>query len=164
MHLTSKHYNNADTVSGNYGKRPVKKIGAYLFGNVFFYLYWQNSTTTMKEFYRESSNQQQNDTFKKNIDTDVNNRTVKGDPMPYLITQMKIRRTKKPHLYGRRSKYIVRPEGVVMLGNHNVHKYVNGKKCDMHCKSVACNIYHIFYSIVFHITEIFKNYITQKLT
>ena len=56
------------------------------------------------------------------------NGTVLGDsPIPYLITQMKIQRTLKPHPFGRRSKYIVRPEAVVMAGNHIVHKFADGE-------------------------------------
>ena len=47
--------------------------------------------------------------------------------IPYLITQMKTKRTLKPHPFGRRSKYVVKPEGVVMAGNHLIHKFVDGK-------------------------------------
>ena len=51
----------------------------------------------------------------------------KVSKIPYLITQMKVQRTRNPHAYGRRSKYIVRPEAVVMAGNHIAHKFVDGE-------------------------------------
>ena len=57
----------------------------------------------------------------------VNGTNLQDSPFPYLITQMKTQRTSKPQVFGRRSKYIVRPEGVVMAGNHIVHKFVDGK-------------------------------------
>ena len=65
--------------------------------------------------------------------------------IPYLITQMKVKRTFKPHPFGRRSKYIVRPEAVVMAGNHIVHKFVDGKSNNLnryihklHCPNRVC--------------------------
>ena len=62
-----------------------------------------------------------------NNDTRYPSIFTNGSKVPYLITQMKVQRTKSPHPYGRRSKYVVRPDAVVMAGNHVAHKFVDGK-------------------------------------
>ena len=66
-----------------------------------------------------------NDTYNDN--TKHPGTSNKLSKIPYLISQMKVQRTKNPHSYGRRSKYIVRPEAVVMAGNHAAHKFVDGE-------------------------------------
>ena len=67
------------------------------------------------------------DTVEYNGTKQIMGTAVGDSPIPYLITQMKVQRTLKPHQFGRRSKYIVRPEAVVMAGNHIVHKFVDGE-------------------------------------
>ena len=34
--------------------KTTQKFGAYVFGNVFHYLYWKNDTTTMKQYWNRS--------------------------------------------------------------------------------------------------------------
>ena len=106
--------------------KTAQKFGAYVFGNVFHYLYWKNDTTTMNQYWNSSLSDN------SGIDRAFENKTRKllnegSLHIPYLITQMKIKRTFKPHPFGRRSKYIVRPEAVVMAGNHIAHKFVDGE-------------------------------------
>ena len=96
------------------------KFGAYIFGNVFYYLYWKNDTSVINRYWNVSDN-----SYSKVAGH--SNTTNKNLQVPYLITQMKVKRTSKPHPFGRRSKYIVRPEAVVMAGNHVVHKFVDGE-------------------------------------
>ena len=106
--------------------KTTQKFGAYVFGNVFHYLYWKNDTTTMNQYWNSSLSDN------SRMGRDYENKTRKllnegSLHIPYLITQMKVKRTFKPHPFGRRSKYIVRPEAVVMAGNHIVHKFVDGE-------------------------------------
>ncbi|XP_050697341.1 beta-1,4-galactosyltransferase galt-1-like isoform X3 [Eriocheir sinensis] len=84
---------------------------AYVFQNVFFYLYWENDTAVAYETLRREGVT-----------------PVEGEGEPYLLTAFKTRRMDTPHKSGIRSKYIVRPERVVELGNHHVWEYVDGKK------------------------------------
>lgn len=75
--------------------------------NVFFYLYWENDTTTAYETLRREGVT-----------------PVEGADEPYLLTAFKTRRLDKPHKHGTRSKYVVRPERVLELGNHHVWEYI----------------------------------------
>ena len=61
--------------------------------------------------------------------------------LPQLVTQTKLKRTKTPNKNGQRSKYIIRPEYALMVGNHVVWTLVKGeflalaatkKKIEMH--------------------------------
>lgn len=100
----------------------MSSLGAYVFGNVFHYLYWNNDTSIIKKYWNEST------TNKLSFNnSNSSNEHQQNSSIPYLITQMKTKRTLKPHPFGRRSKYVVKPEGVVMAGNHLVHKFVDGK-------------------------------------
>ena len=103
-------------------KSTLSSVGAYVFGNVFYYLYWNNDTSIMSKYWNGSTVGEiaSNDS----IPTE---QPRKQSFIPYLITQMKTKRTLKPHPFGRRSKYVVKPEGVVMAGNHLIHKFVDGK-------------------------------------
>ena len=80
-----------------------KKFGSFNFRNVFHYLYWENNTDTLTKFY------------------------AKNTSLPYLLTQMKLRRVVVSQNHGTRSKYIVRPNFVTNAGNHQVWKYVKGE-------------------------------------
>jgi len=73
--------------------------GAFIFKNAFFYLYWENQTLS-REF----------------------------ETSPYLITMYKRRRLKKLHNHGTRSKYVVKPEKVLHVGNHAVWEHLPGYK------------------------------------
>lgn len=86
------------------------KESNYVFQNVFFYLYWENDTAAAYD--------------KLNHEGVL---PVEGPTEPYLLTAFKTRRLTKPHKPGVRSKYIVRPERVFELGNHNVWEYVGRK-------------------------------------
>ena len=98
-------------------------LGAYVFGNVFHYLYWNNDTSIIKKYWNESI------TNKLSLNnSNSSNEHQKSSFIPYLLTQMKTKRTLNPHPFGQRSKYVVKPEGVVMAGNHQVHKFVDGKR------------------------------------
>ena len=98
------------------GIQDSAKGGSFVFRNAFHYLYWPNDTSTTEEHARglfESYNVQRvNDSLT----------TVQ----PYLLTQTKTRRLVQVHEHGTRSKYIVRPEGADMLGNHNVWTFFPG--------------------------------------
>jgi hypothetical protein len=72
------------------------KFCEYCSRNAFFYLYWENDTSLLSS----SGN--------------------------FLMTSSKIRRVVKPSRKGQRSKYVVRPETVVVAGNHVVWKFVPG--------------------------------------
>ena len=100
----------------------MSSLGAYVFGNVFYYLYWNNDTSVANKYWHNSST----DKIASN-DSILSEEHQKKSFIPYLITQMKTKRTLKLHPFGRRSKYIVKPEGVVMAGNHLVHKFVDGE-------------------------------------
>lgn len=82
--------------------RDDKKYATFQFQNVFHYLYWENTTESMKEDWP-------------------------SEELPYLLTQTKLRRTKNPHKHGVRSKYVTRPEKVKTVGNHGVWKMESGK-------------------------------------
>ena len=47
--------------------------------------------------------------------------------LPQLVTQTKLKRTKTPNKNGQRSKYIIRPEYALMVGNHVVWTLVKGE-------------------------------------
>jgi len=88
-----------------FGRSPAavsrSPYGAFLFRNAFFYLYWENDTKVLPK-------EQQT-------------------PSPYLLTLSKTRRLVKIHKSGVRSKYIVRPQDVVELGNHVVWEFAPGE-------------------------------------
>ena len=86
-----------------------KNAAYFLFQNVFHYLYWENSTSLLRQEWRK-------------------NKIGGGsDSLPYLLTQTKLRRTKQPHKHANRSKYVTRPDKVTNLGNHNVWSILPGK-------------------------------------
>jgi len=76
-----------------------KSIGSFVFQNSFFYLYWENATISGE-----------------------------GHDIPYLITQFKTRRLTKLHKHGIRSKYIVKPDQIIEVGNHVVWEHISGSK------------------------------------
>jgi hypothetical protein len=82
--------------------------GAFLFRNAFFYLYWENDTSVLRGPH--------------GTDEDY-----KDSPAPYLLSLAKTRRLAKIHKSGVRSKYIVRPQDVVELGNHVVWEFAPGR-------------------------------------
>lgn len=87
-----------------------KEYSSYVFQNVFFYLYWENDTiATYDKLHQEGIP------------------AVPDNGEPYLLTPLKTRRLTTPHKHNVRSKYIVRPERVVELGNHQVWEYVGAK-------------------------------------
>ena len=72
--------------------KTTQKFGAYVFGNVFHYLYWKNDTTTMNQYWNSSLSDN------SRMGRDYENKTRKllnegSLHIPYLITQMKIKRT-----------------------------------------------------------------------
>ncbi|XP_042879973.1 uncharacterized protein LOC122258227 [Penaeus japonicus] len=87
----------------------------YIFQNVFFYLYWENDTAVHDTLYGNDN---------------ALGTSLFGEEalVPYLLTAYKTRRLTAPHKPGQRSKYIVRPERVVEVGNHVVWEHVGGKK------------------------------------
>ncbi len=84
-------------------------IGAYVFRNVFHYLYWENTTSLIEEHW-----------------------PAKDRPfgLPLLLTQAKLTRTASPNKNGQRSKYVILPKNVLMIGNHVVWKFLNGKRAN----------------------------------
>ena len=84
-----------------------EKRGSFNFANVFHYLYWEN--TTLASWSGEGNTS-----------------------APYLLTQSKLRRKKKPHKHHVRSKYVARPEAVSRAGNHLVQGF-----CDGRCTSLC---------------------------
>ena len=94
--------------------KTAVKPGYFLFQNVFHYLYWENSTQLVQDIWPALSQKSRN--------SHQNSQNV-----PYLLTQTKLRRTKKPHRHGTRSKYITLPDKVTTVGNHVVWKMINGK-------------------------------------
>ena len=36
-------------------KTPMSSLGAYVFGNVFYYLYWNNDTSIVNKYWNDSS-------------------------------------------------------------------------------------------------------------
>ncbi|MPC66834.1 hypothetical protein E2C01_060989 [Portunus trituberculatus] len=94
--------------------------------NVFFYLYWENDTTAAYDRLTQEGIS-----------------PMEGPAEPYLLTAFKTRRLAKPHKSGVRSKYIVRPERVMELGNHNVWEYIGLEKLMWEIeivKTVAINL------------------------
>ena len=75
------------------------RAGSFIFANTFHYLQWQDWPT------KDSP---------------------KADKRPYLVTQQKVWRKSVAEPHGRRSKYVVRPEAVMMAGNHAVHRLAKG--------------------------------------
>ena len=80
------------------------QVGSYVFPNVFHYLYWENTTSDVQQYWSSKNNQE----------------------LPYLVTQMKLQRVKTPHKNGQRSKYLIRPENALMVGNHVVWQLSKG--------------------------------------
>lgn len=78
---------------------------------MFFYLYWENDTAVHDALYGRE---------------DALGPSLFGEEalVPYLLTAYKTRRLTTPHKPGQRSKYIVRPERVVEVGNHVVWEHV----------------------------------------
>ncbi|KAK7072581.1 hypothetical protein SK128_003921 [Halocaridina rubra] len=94
----------------------IRELGVYdvyIFQNVFYYLYWENDTAIHDTFYGN-----------KNERSLGYSLLGEEDQFPYLLTAYKTRRLTKVHKPGTRSKYIVRPEQVVEVGNHNVWEHV----------------------------------------
>lgn len=81
-------------------RREQPTAAAFIFQNVFYYLYWDNDTEVVKDFPKA----------------------------PYLITLFKTKRVLQPQKHGSRSKFIVIPELTKDVGNHNVWEVVKGKK------------------------------------
>ena len=77
-------------------------IASFSFQNVFFYLYWANDTSVMKDLALNG---------------------IPDTSDTYLLTMYKTRRLAKTHRHGSRSKYVVKPENVVECGNHAVWLY-----------------------------------------
>ena len=92
------------------------KIGAFVFKNAFHYLYWSNDTSTIKEYAHNIFGTYNVKKINENLTT----------VHPYLLTQTKTRQLLKLHDHGIRSKYIVRPEAVEVIGNHFVWKFFPG--------------------------------------
>lgn len=80
-------------------------FGSFVFKNVFHYVYWDNTTELLEKHWKKHE----------------------GEILPYLLTQTKLRRTSQPNKNGQRSKYLIRPEHVTMIGNHQVWKLINGE-------------------------------------
>lgn len=129
-----------------------KKFGSFNFRNVFHYLYWENNTDTLRNFYGNHS-----------------------QSFPYLLTQTKLRRVAQSQSHGTRSKYIVRPYYVVNAGNHQVWKYVQGEMsfppiiggtniCEI-LNSTKSQVSYIFTSLVAegHLSKIVTNSTEQLL-
>ncbi|XP_066949161.1 uncharacterized protein [Macrobrachium rosenbergii] len=89
----------------------------YVFQNVFFYLYWENDTTVHDAMFGEGPS--------SNLGISL---FGEESLAPYLLTVYKTRRLSRPHKPGTRSKFIVRPESVVEVGNHNVWEHISGAK------------------------------------
>ena len=85
----------------DYLNKPT--VASFNFQNSFFYLYWENNTD-----------------LEKFVDADTN--------LPYLVTMFKTTRLTRIQRHGSRSKYVVKPENVVEVGNHNIWLYRLGKR------------------------------------
>ena len=94
------------------------KVGSFVFCNVFHYLYWENSTSVLEKYWPVEPSK-----IAKNGEKPPNTQ----QNLPYLVTQTKLKRTKTPNKNGQRSKYIIRPEYAVMVGNHVVWTLVKGE-------------------------------------
>ncbi|XP_076042153.1 uncharacterized protein LOC143026046 [Oratosquilla oratoria] len=88
----------------------------YIFQNVFYYLYWENDTAVDEALWSRGNDSLGVKYFGRREET------------PYLQTLFKTRRLVKPHKPGTRSKYIVRPEGVLEVGNHMVWGHIGPKR------------------------------------
>ena len=97
----------------------LRDYGYFNFRNVFHYLYWENSTELVQTYFRNQS-------------------------MPYLLTQMKLRRLSVAQNHGQRSKYITRPNYVINPGNHAVWKMISGKHRIFNAKSKKKTISRFF--------------------
>ena len=82
---------------------------------MFYYLYWENDTKVHDVLYT-GENPLGIELFKNESKT------------PYLLTAFKTRRLSRPHKQGTRSKYIVRPEEALELGNHVLYLTVGKYK------------------------------------
>ncbi|KAI1303587.1 hypothetical protein HDE_02157 [Halotydeus destructor] len=83
------------------------KSGAYSFQNAFYYLQWPDDP------YSNSSQ--------------LAAPTSETAPKVNLLTLSKTRRKKQLHMHKQRSKYIVRPQHVIEVGNHFVWEFVAGR-------------------------------------
>ncbi|XP_069943825.1 uncharacterized protein [Cherax quadricarinatus] len=107
--IPRQHHNLLDLV-GSYDRG----IQAFIFQNIFFYLYWENDTAVHNALFADD----------QGLGVSL---FGEESSMPYLLTAFKTRRLGKPHKHGQRSKYIVRPEAVVELGNHIIWEFVGNK-------------------------------------
>ncbi|XP_023349720.1 uncharacterized protein LOC111718378 [Eurytemora carolleeae] len=80
-------------------KLDGKSTGSFIFRNAFFYLYWENDTSLVRP----------------------------EEDSKYLITMFKTRRIVKLHNYGVRSKYVVKADDVIEVGNHNIWQHIPGR-------------------------------------
>lgn len=94
-----------DLMANSVIKHP--KVGSFVFCNVFHYLYWENATNLLEKYWPVNTQEKY---------------------LPQLVTQTKLKRTKTPNKNGQRSKYIIRPEYALMVGNHVVWTLVKGAK------------------------------------
>lgn len=86
-------------------KRIRGKPGSFVFRNTFFYLYWENDTTSYGVEPEKPP-----------------------DWTPYFVTQYKTRRLATSMKVGSRSKYILVPERVIEVGNHVVWRHASGSR------------------------------------
>ncbi|TRY68761.1 hypothetical protein TCAL_13478 [Tigriopus californicus] len=86
-------------------RSQINRFGSFVTKNAFFYLYWENDTTTLSKFSDDPT-------------TSLDH--------PYLLTQAKTRRTSTLKKHGYRSKYICLPHKATLLGNHNVWTHISG--------------------------------------
>ena len=75
-------------------------VGSFVFANVFHYTSWPS----------------------------VQENNVTSSFIPDLVTQIKVMRKTISEPHGKRSKYVVRPEGVMLAGNHAVHRLAKGER------------------------------------
>lgn len=87
-------------------RSPNDKFGSFVTKNAFFYLYWENDTTTLSKYGDDLQSPQE---------------------YPYLVTQAKTRRISTLKKHGYRSKYICLPHKATLLGNHNVWTHISGR-------------------------------------
>ena len=75
-------------------------VGSFVFANVFHYTSWPS----------------------------IQENNVSSSSIPDLVTQTKVMRKTISEPHGKRSKYVVRPEGVMLAGNHAVHRLAKGER------------------------------------
>ena len=93
-------------------------VGSFVFANVFHYTSWPS----------------------------IQENNVSSSSIPDLVTQTKVMRKTISEPHGKRSKYVVRPEGVMLAGNHAVHRLAKGER-SIHLNNLL--IYYFgFYLIV----------------